>query len=64
MRGEALKRGLVCILSDYAVDLAATIVAFAGTGKTDWKMFSCPSWYLYYAGNKTIFPSVNSREKV
>lgn len=46
MRANILKRGLLRITSDFAVDLVAVIIAFARSGEIDWTAPDCLGCFL------------------
>lgn len=47
MRANVLKRGLVRLISDRAVDPVAKILAFARLVKMDWAAPDCVEWFPY-----------------
>lgn len=49
-----MKRELLRIISDCAVDPVSVILAFARAGETDWTPRCCPVWFLYDFADATI----------
>lgn len=46
MRANIFKRGLLCIISDCAIDQMAAILALAHTGEADWTALDCLGGFL------------------
>lgn len=54
MRTNILKRGLLRIISDCAVDLVPTSLTFACAGEIDCIVPDCLGWFLYDFADATI----------
>lgn len=64
MKANVLRRGLLCIISDYAVDPVATIPAFARCDKTDWTAPDCVGGLFMTSQIRRLFPFLNGRPKL
>lgn len=47
MRAIILKRGLLRIITNCAVDLVAAALAFARAGENDWTELDCLGWFFF-----------------